>query len=123
MRGSRGVSSRDILKYHFLSQKPVPIVPSGLIEGCRSGSTARRGGGAVERVRSRDRDKRLVEPAPRRSVVLSLVVKYPRHEQRVKEMNPEDFTGLFRLLLDRYRAQVGRYERVTATALNAYIGR
>jgi len=126
MRGSRGVSSRDIAKVvHFpSSQKPSPIVPKRLIEG-----VSERVDCFGEVVVSLNESE--AEAAIRRLVAQSVDAiavcflwsfKNPAHERRLKAMVRDIAPHLFRLLLGRHRAQVGEYERTTATALNAYIG-
>src|SRR6266704_1015731 len=126
MRGSRGVSSRDIAKVvHFpSSQKPVPIVPKRLIEG------------VSERVDCFGEvvvplNESQAEAAIRRLVVQGVEAigvcflwsfKYPRHEQRVKEMIRKIAPELFVSCSTDIAPKWGEYERVTATALNAYIG-
>jgi len=58
MRGSRGITGRDIQQVvHFPeSSKPDPIVPKRLIEGSRNASTASAGRRAAQRRRSRAGD-------------------------------------------------------------------
>src|SRR6266850_1072247 len=126
MRGSRGVSSRDIAKVvHFpSSQKPVPIVPKRLIEGVSERVDCF--GEVVVPLNESEAEtaiKRLVEAGAEAIGVCFLwSFKYPRHEQRVKEMIRKISPGLFVSCSTDIAPKWGEYERVTATALNAYLG-
>ena len=126
MRGSRGVTSRDIVKVvHFpSSQKPVPIVPKRLIEGvservdCFGEVVVPLNESQVETA-----IKRLVDQGVEAIGVCFLwSFKYPPHEQRVKEMIRKIAPNLFVSCSTDIAPKWGEYERVTATALNAYIG-
>ena len=126
MRGSRGVTSRDIAKVvHFPeSQKPDPIVPKRYIHG------------VSERV---DCFGEVVVPlneAEAESAIRLLVAdgceaiaicflwsfRYPGHEQQVREMVRRIAPGLFVSCSIDIAPKWGEYERTTATVLNAYIG-
>ena len=126
MRGSRGVTSRDLTKVvHFPeSQKPVPIVPKRLIEG------------VSERV---DCFGDVVVPlneseavaAIRRLVALEVDAiavcflwsfKYPEHERRIKRLIHDIAPKIFVTCSVDLAPKWGEYERTTAVALNAYIG-
>ena len=126
MRGSRGVTARDIRKVvHFPeSRKPDPIVPKRFIQG------------VSERV---DCFGEVVVPlneSEAEAAIRSLVdqgveaigvcflwsFKYPRHELRVKEMIRELAPRVFVSCSVDLAPKWGEYERITATALNAYIG-
>src|SRR6266853_569958 len=126
MRGSRGVSSRDIAKVvHFpSSQKPVPIVPKRLIEGVSERVDCF--GEVVVPLNESEAEtaiKRLVEAGVEAIGVCFLwSFKYARHEQRVKEMIGKIAPSLFVSCSTDIAPKWGEYERVTATALNAYIG-
>ena len=126
MRGSRGVSSRDIAKVvHFpSSQKPVPIVPKRLIEGVSERVDCF--GEVVVPLNESEAATaiaRLVEAGVEAIGVCFLwSFKYPRHEQRVKEMIAKIAPNLFVSCSTDIAPKWGEYERVTATALNAYIG-
>ncbi len=126
MRGSRGVSSRDIAKVvHFpSSQKPVPIVPKRLIEGVSERVDCF--GEVVVPLNESEAATaigRLVEAGVEAIGVCFLwSFKYPRHEQRVKEMIAKIAPNLFVSCSIDIAPKWGEYERVTATALNAYIG-
>ena len=126
MRGSRGVSSRDIAKVvHFpSSQKPVPIVPKRLIEGVSERVDCF--GEVVVSLNESEAQtaiERLVEAGVEAIAVCFLwSFKFPRHEQRVKEMIGKIAPNLFVCCSTDIAPKWGEYERVTATALNAYIG-
>ena len=126
MRGSRGVTARDIRKVvHFPeSRKPDPIVPKRFIQG------------VSERV---DCFGEVVVPlneSEAEAAIRSLVdqgveaigvcflwsFKYPRHELRVKEMIRDLAPRVFVSCSVDLAPKWGEYERITATALNAYIG-
>ncbi len=126
MRGSRGVSSRDIAKVvHFpSSQKPVPIVPKRLIEGvservdCFGEVVVELNEGEAETA-----IQRLVETGVEAIGVCFLwSFKNPAHERRVKEMIRGLAPRVFVSCSVDIAPKWGEYERVTATALNAYIG-
>src|SRR5216683_2284668 len=126
MRGSRGVSSRDIARVvHFpSSQKPVPIVPKRLIEGVSErvdcfGEVVV----PLNESQAEDAIRRLVEQGVEAIGVCFLwSFKYPQHERRVKEMIEKIAPTLFVSCSTDIAPRWGEYERVTATALNAYIG-
>jgi N-methylhydantoinase A len=126
MRGSRGVTSRDIAKVvHFpSSQKPVPIVPKRLIEGVSERVDCF--GEVVVPLNEAEAEiaiRRLVEQGVEAIGVCFLwSFKTPRHEQRVKEMIRDLAPQMFVSCSTDIAPKWGEYERVTATALNAYIG-
>src|SRR5258706_8496480 len=126
MRGSRGVSSRDIARVvHFpSSQKPVPIVPKRLIEGVSERVDCF--GEVVVPLNESEAESaigRLVEAGVEAIGVCFLwSFKYPRHEQRVKEMIRKISPNLFVSCSTDIAPKWGEYERITATALNASIG-
>ncbi len=126
MRGSRGVSSRDIAKVvHFpSSQKPVPIVPKRLIEGVSERVDCF--GEVVVQLNESEAEtaiRRLVsEGVEAIGVCFLWSFKYPRHERRVKEMIRDIAPEMFVSCSVDIAPKWGEYERVTATALNAYIG-
>jgi len=126
MRGSRGVTSRDLRQVvHFPeSQKPAPIVPKRLIEG------------VSERVDCFGKvvvplNEEQVEAAVRRlleqgveaiAVCFLWSFRHPAHELRVKEIVRRVAPELFVACSVEIAPKWGEYERTTATALNAYIG-
>ncbi|HUH92054.1 MAG TPA: hydantoinase/oxoprolinase family protein [Casimicrobiaceae bacterium] len=126
MRGSRGLTTRDIRKVvHFPeSRKPDPIVPKRLIEGVSErvdcfGEVVV----ALNEAEAEAAIRRLVERDVEAIGVCFLwSFKNPRHELRVKEMirvlAPHVFVSCSVELAPKW----GEYERISATALNAYIG-
>jgi N-methylhydantoinase A len=126
MRGSRGVSSRDIAKVvHFpSSQKPVPIVPKRLIEGVSERVDCF--GEVVVPLNESEAEaaiERLVAQGVEAIGVCFLwSFKNPAHERRLKEMIRELAPRVFVSCSVDIAPKWGEYERTTATALNAYIG-
>jgi N-methylhydantoinase A len=126
MRGSRGVTARDIRKVvHFPeSRKPDPIVPKRLIEGVSERVDCF--GEVVVPLNESEAEqaiKRLVDQGVEAIGVCFLwSFKYPRHELRVKEMIRDLALDLFVSCSVELAPKWGEYERITATALNAYIG-
>jgi N-methylhydantoinase A len=126
MRGSRGVTSRDINKVvHFPeSQKPVPIVPKRLIEGVSErvdcfGEVVV----PLNEIEVEAAIRRLVDQGVEAIGVCFLwSFKHPEHEQRVKRMIRDIAPDVFVSCSTDIAPKWGEYERVTATALNAYIG-
>ncbi|HZR68794.1 MAG TPA: hydantoinase/oxoprolinase family protein [Burkholderiales bacterium] len=126
MRGSRGVTSRDIRKVvHFPeSSKPAPIVPKRLIEG-----VSERVDCFGEVVVELNEDEAaaaigrlLAQGVEAIGVCFLWSFKRPEHEQRVKEMIRKLAPNVFVSCSIDIAPKWGEYERVTATALNAYIG-
>lgn len=126
MRGSRGVTSRELRKVvHFPeSQKPAPIVPKRLIAG------------VSERV---DCFGEIVVPlneAQAEAAVRALVAegveaiavcflwsfKNPAHELRAKEIVRDLAPRVFVSCSTEIAPKWGEYERTTATVLNGYLG-
>ena len=126
MRGSRGVTARDIRKVvHFPeSRKPDPIVPKRLIEGVSERVDCF--GEVVVPLNESEAEqaiKRLVDQGVEAIGVCFLwSFKYPRHELRVKEMLRDLAPRVFASCSVDLAPKWGEYERITATALNAYIG-
>jgi len=126
MRGSRGVTSREIRKVvHFPeSAKPAPIVPKRLIEGVSERVDCF--GEVVVRLNEAEAEaaiRRLVEAGVEAIGVCFLwSFKHAQHELRVKEMIRKIAPQLFVSCSVDIAPKWGEYERVTATALNAYIG-
>src|SRR5947208_5976247 len=125
MRGSRGVTSRDIRKVvHFPeSRKPIPIVPKRFIEGVSEridcfGEVVV----PLNETEAEDAIRRLVgQDVEAIGVCFLWSFKYPRHELRVKEMIRDLAPRLFVSCSVDLAPKWGEYERITATALNAYI--
>ncbi len=126
MRGSRGVTSRDLRKVvHFPeSSKPVPIVPKRLIEGVSErvdcfgevvvGLNEDEAAAAIGRL--------LAQGVEAIGVCFLWSFKRPDHELRLKEMIRKLAPNVFVSCSVDIAPKWGEYERVTATALNAYIG-
>src|SRR5215472_1397583 len=126
MRGSRGVTARDIRKVvHFPeSRKPDPIVPKRLIEGVSERVDCF--GDVVVPLNESEAEiaiTRLVEKDVEAIGVCFLwSFRQPRHELRVKEMIRDLAPRVFVSCSVDLAPKWGEYERITATALNAYIG-
>jgi N-methylhydantoinase A len=126
MRGSRGVTARDIRKVvHFPeSRKPVPIVPKRLIEGVSERVDCF--GEVVVPLNESEAEqaiRRLVDEGVEAIGVCFLwSFRFPRHELRVKEMIRDLAPRVFVSCSVDLAPKWGEYERITATALNAYIG-
>src|SRR5689334_15823633 len=126
MRGSRGVSSRDIAKVvHFpSSQKPAPIVPKRLIEGVSERVDCF--GEVVVPLNEPEAEaaiRRLVaQEVEAIGVCFLWSFRNPAHERRLKEMIRELAPRVFVSCSVDIAPKWGEYERTTATALNAYIG-
>ncbi|HKW38979.1 MAG TPA: hydantoinase/oxoprolinase family protein [Burkholderiales bacterium] len=126
MRGSRGVSSRDIAKVvHFpSSQKPPPIVPKRLVEGVSERVDCF--GEVVVPLNEPEAEAaigRLVaEGVEAIGVCFLWSFKNPAHERRLKEMIRALAPKVFVSCSIDIAPKWGEYERTTATALNAYIG-
>jgi len=126
MRGSRGVTARDIRKVvHFPeSQKPKPIVPKRLIEGVSERVDCF--GEVVVPLNESEAEqaiRHLVDQGVEAIGVCFLwSFRYPRHELRLKEMIRDLAPRVFVSCSVDLAPKWGEYERITATALNAYIG-
>ncbi|MGB5080760.1 MAG: hydantoinase/oxoprolinase family protein [Burkholderiales bacterium] len=126
MRGSRGVTSRDLRKVvHFPeSQKPDPIVPKRLIEGvservdCFGEAVV-----ALNEAQAEAAIRRLLEEGVEAIAVCFLwSFLRPEHELRVKEMIRAIAPGVFVSCSVDIAPKWGEYERTTAAVLNACIG-
>src|SRR3989441_10185539 len=126
MRGSRGYGGRDIRKVvHFpQTSKPAPIVPKRLIR-----RVSQRGDCFGEIVVSLNETE--AEAAIRSLVaegVQAIAICFlwsfrnPAHEQRVKSLVEKISKDVFVTCSIDIAPKWGEYERVTATALNAYLG-
>jgi N-methylhydantoinase A len=126
MRGSRGYGGRDIRKVvHFPeTAKPQPIVPKRLIRGVSErvdcfgeivvALNENQAEGAI-----RDLVAQGVE-----AIAISFLWSFrnPAHELRVKKLVQRLAPSLFVTCSCDIAPKWGEYERVTATALNAYLG-
>jgi N-methylhydantoinase A len=126
MRGSRGVTSRDIAKVvHFPeSQKPDPIVPKRLIHGVSERLDCF--GEVVVPLNEADAEaairRLLADGCDAIAICFLWSFRYPGHEQRVREMVRSIAPGVFVSCSIDIAPKWGEYERTTATVLNAYIG-
>jgi N-methylhydantoinase A len=126
MRGSRGVTSRELRKVvHFPeSQKPVPIVPKRLIEGVSERVDCF--GEVVVPLNEEQAEaaiRRLVAQGVEAIAVCFLwSFRHPAHELRVKEIVRRIAPALFVSCSVDIAPKWGEYERTAATVLNGYIG-
>jgi N-methylhydantoinase A len=126
MRGSRGVSGRDMRKVtHFPeSQKPDPIIPKRLVEGISERVDCF---GKVVVDLNEDEvfeavDRLIAQGVNAIAVCFLWSFKHPAHEQRVREIIAERAPDMFVTCSSDLVPKWGEYERTTAVALNAYIG-
>jgi N-methylhydantoinase A len=126
MRGSRGYGGRDIRKVvHFPeTSKPVPIVPKRLIRGVSERVDCfgeivvpLNENEAREAIRAL-----LAEGVQAIAICFLWSFRNPRHENRVKALVKEIGPDVFVTCSVDIAPKWGEYERVTATALNAYLG-
>jgi N-methylhydantoinase A len=126
MRGSRGYGGRDIRKVvHFPeTSKPVPIVPKRLIRGVSERVDCF--GEIVVRLNESEAERAIrelvAEGVQAIAVCFLWSFRNPRHELRVREMVRSISKDIFVTCSVDIAPKWGEYERVTATALNAYLG-
>jgi len=126
MRGSRGVTSRDIAKVvHFPeSQKPDPIVPKRLVHGVSERVDCF--GDVVVPLNEVEAEAaiRALVAAGCEAIAICFLwsFRYPGHERRMREMVRVIAPGVFVSCSIDIAPKWGEYERTTATVLNAYIG-
>jgi len=126
MRGSRGYGGRDIRKVvHFPeTSKPAPIVPKRLIRGISErvdcfGEVVV----ALNEVEAEAAIKDLVSQGVAAIAICFLwSFRNPAHENKVRAMVQQLAPDLFVTTSFDIAPKWGEYERVTATALNAYLG-
>ena len=126
MRGSRGYGGRDIRKVvHFPeTSKPTPIVPKRLIRGISERVDCF--GDVVVSLNEAEAHAAIRELLDEGVEAIAICFLWsfrnPAHELKVKElvrkMKPELFVTCSYDIAPKW----GEYERVTATALNAYLG-
>jgi len=126
MRGSRGHGGRDIRKVvHFPeTSKPVPIVPKRLIRGV-SERVDCFGEVVVElnELEAKQAISELIEQGVQAIAICFLwSFRNPKHELRVRELVKSTAKDVFVTCSVDIAPKWGEYERVTATALNAYLG-
>ncbi|HYN13680.1 MAG TPA: hydantoinase/oxoprolinase family protein [Burkholderiales bacterium] len=126
MRGSRGYSGRDIRKVvHFPeTSKPAPIVPKRLIRGvservdCFGEIVV-----SLNEVEAETAIRTLLDEGVDAIAICFLwSFRNPQHELQVKKLVEKMSPGLFVTCSVDIAPKWGEYERVTATALNAYLG-
>jgi N-methylhydantoinase A len=126
MRGSRGVSSRDLRQVvHFPdSSKPAPLVPKRLIEGVSERVDCF--GKVVVPLNEVEAEvaieRLLAQNVESIAICFMWSFLYPDHERRVRDMALKMKPGLFVTCSADLVPKWGEYERTTATAINAYIG-
>src|SRR6185369_5317916 len=126
MRGSRGYGGRDIRKVvHFPeTSKPVPIVPKRLIRGVSErvdcfGEVVV----SLNEKEAQDAIHALVAEGVQAIAICFLwSFRNPDHELRVKRLVERLAPEVFVTCSVDIAPKWGEYERVTATALNAYLG-
>jgi N-methylhydantoinase A len=126
MRGSRGYAGRDIRKVvHFPeTSKPAPIVPKRLIRGVSERVDCF--GDIVVALNEREAElairELLKEGVQAIAVCFLWSFRNPAHENRVKALVQAIAPDVFVTTSVDIAPKWGEYERVTATALNAYLG-
>src|SRR5213596_1956004 len=126
MRGSRGYGGRDIRKVvHFPeTSKPVPIVPKRLIRGVSERVDCF--GEIVVSLNETEAEAAirslLAEGVQAIAICFLWSFRNPAHEQRVRSLVENISKDVFVTCSVDIAPKWGEYERVTATALNAYLG-
>src|SRR3954447_25879549 len=126
MRGSRGYGGRDIRKVvHFPeTSKPVPIVPKRLIRGVSERVDCF--GEVVVPLNEKEAEDAIralvAEGVQAIAICFLWSFRNPRHELRVRDLVKSISKEVFVTCSVDIAPKWGEYERVTATALNAYLG-
>src|SRR5438552_1230035 len=126
MRGSRGYGGRDIRKVvHFPeTSKPAPIVPKRLIRGVSERVDCF--GEIVVSLNEKEAElaiqELLKEGVEAIAICFLWSFRNPAHENQVKAMVQRLAPKVFVTTSVEIAPKWGEYERVTATALNAYLG-
>src|SRR5687767_8919898 len=126
MRGSRGYGGRDIRKVvHFPeTSKPSPIVPKRLIRGVSERVDCF--GEIVVALNEKEAEEAIralvAEGVQAIAICFLWSFRNPAHESRVKALVKAIAPELFVTCSVDIAPKWGEYERVTATALNAYLG-
>lgn len=126
MRGSRGYAGRDIRKVvHFPeTAKPAPIVPKRLIRGVSERVDCF--GEVVVSLNEKEAEKAIAELLAEGVQAIAICFLWsfrnPKHENEVKAMVRRMAPQVFVTTSVDIAPKWGEYERVTATALNAYLG-
>jgi N-methylhydantoinase A len=126
MRGSRGYGGRDIRKVvHFPeTAKPTPIVPKRLIRGVSERVDCF--GEIVVALNEGEAEKAIRELVAEGVDAIAICFLWSfrneKHERLMKDLVQKIAPGLFVTCSVDIAPKWGEYERVTATALNAYLG-
>jgi len=126
MRGSRGYGGRDIRKVvHFPeTSKPAPIVPKRLIKGVSERVDCF--GEIVVELNEPEAEtairELIAEGVQAIAICFLWSFRNPQHEFRVRKLVEKIGPDLFVTCSFDIAPKWGEYERVTATALNAYLG-
>ncbi|HWI35201.1 MAG TPA: hydantoinase/oxoprolinase family protein [Burkholderiales bacterium] len=126
MRGSRGYGGRDIRKVvHFPeTSKPAPIVPKKLIRGVSERVDCF--GEVVVQLNEPEAERAIQELLQEGVQAIAICFLWsfrnPVHENRVKALVQKLAPQVFVTTSIDIAPKWGEYERVTATALNAYLG-
>jgi len=126
MRGSRGYAGRDIRKVvHFPeTAKPTPIVPKRLIRGISERVDCF--GEIIVSLNEREAESAirelLAEGVQAIAICFLWSFRNPAHELRVRDLVKSISSDVFVTCSVDIAPKWGEYERVTATALNAYLG-
>src|SRR3954447_10311111 len=126
MRGSRGYGGRDIRKVvHFPeTSKPTPIVPKRLIRGISERVDCF--GEIVVKLNEQQAEAAIRELLAQGVEAIAICFLWsfrnPQHEDRVKALVQQIAPEIFVTTSVDIAPKWGEYERVTATALNAYLG-
>ncbi|MBV8029873.1 MAG: hydantoinase/oxoprolinase family protein [Betaproteobacteria bacterium] len=126
MRGSRGYGGRDIRKVvHFPeTSKPAPIVPKRLIRGVSERVDCF--GEIVVSLNEKETrqaiEELIAEGVEAIAICFLWSFRNPRHELHAKKLVGQIAPKLFVTCSADIAPKWGEYERVTATALNAYLG-
>src|SRR5262245_20572316 len=126
MRGSRGYGGRDIRKVvHFPeTAKPAPIVPKRLIRGVSERVDCF--GEIIVSLNEKEAESAigelLAEGVEAIAICFLWSFRNPAHEARIKALVRKLNRDVFVTCSHEIAPKWGEYERVTATALNAYLG-
>ena len=126
MRGSRGYGGRDIRKVvHFPeTSKPAPIVPKRLIRGVSERVDCF--GEIVVALNEKEAEaairELLAEGVQAIAICFLWSFRNPAHELKVRDLVKSISESVFVTCSVDIAPKWGEYERVTATALNAYLG-
>jgi N-methylhydantoinase A len=126
MRGSRGYTGRDIRKVvHFPeTSKPAPIVPKRLIRGVSERVDCF--GEVVAELNEKQAEAAIRELVAEGVQAIAICFLWSfrnsKHELRVRELVQRIAPEVFVTCSVDIAPKWGEYERVTATALNAYLG-